>query len=302
MSELMLTPAERRQIDAIVARAFAEDLGVEQVDVTAVAVSGYTLDADIVARSAGVICGLPAAAAVFRARGIDSFTNVVSDGDRVSAGTVIARVSGAAGDLLTAERTALNLLQQLSGVASLTRQFVDAVNAVDAAHARPRILDTRKTVPGMRALQRYAVRCGGGANHRFGLFDAAMVKDNHVDLVGITAAVAAIRSQHPHVDIIVEVRDLDELREALAQRATVVLLDNMSDEMMREAVAIAAGRALTEASGGVTIDRVASIAALGVDRISIGALTHSAPALDIALDLHVTSMPLDRHHPKDSSA
>jgi len=200
----------------------------------------------------------------------------------VAAGALLARVQGPTRALLTGERAALNLLGHASGIATATRAVVDAVAGTGA-----RIIDTRKTSPGLRALEKHAVRCGGGHNHRFGLFDAVMLKDNHlVAAGGIHPAVAAVRAQVGHtVHVEVEVDDLEQVHEALAAGADSILLDNLGDDDLREAVELVAGRAITEASGGISPDRAAAVARTGVDVISLGWLTHSAPRLDVALDL-----------------
>jgi nicotinate-nucleotide pyrophosphorylase (carboxylating) len=215
----------------------------------------------------------------FRMRGVEP--KLPFDDVRiVEPGDVLLELEGAAAAILSAERTALNVMQRLSGVATLTSSFVAA-----AAGTHAQILDTRKTEPGNRLLQRYAVRCGGGSNHRFGLFDEAMLKDNHIAACGgIAPAIDRIRAAHPGRRIHVEADTLKQADEAVAAGADVILLDNMTNEQLREACARIDGRALTEASGGVNLDTVAGIAATGVDRISIGALTHSAPAFDVALD------------------
>jgi nicotinate-nucleotide pyrophosphorylase (carboxylating) len=213
-------------------------------------------------------------AAVFEAR--------VADGDRVAPGETLATIDASARALLTGERTALNFLGLLSGVATATRAFVDAV-----AGTRARIVDTRKTTPGLRALQRYAVRCGGGRNHRFGLDDGVLIKDNHLAVAAsIHDAVAAARARAGHmVKVEIEVDTIAQLQEALEEPIDAVLLDNMPPALLREAVALVNGRVLTEASGGVTIEKVADIAQTGVDLISIGRITHSAPALDLSLEI-----------------
>lgn len=263
--------------------ALDEDLGPARVDLTAVALAGRDVEALLVARAGGVVCGLPIARMVFETLGVTGWDDGrVRDGAEVAPGDELAVVSGPASKVLAAERVALNFLQQLSGTASLTRRYVDAVAGTGA-----RILDTRKTVPGLRALQRYAVRCGGGCNHRFGLYDVAMVKDNHVGAVGLAAAVDAIRAAHPERAVVVETRTLSEVQQAVAAAADVVLLDNMGPEMMADAVEIIGDASKAEASGGITLDNVREVAASGVGRISVGALTHSAPSLDIALDLRI---------------
>jgi quinolinate synthase len=262
--------------------AITEDIGPG--DATSIA----TLDPElevcgrVVAKAAGVVAGLPVAEAVFLS--VDPavrFEARVIDGQEVVPGEPVALVTGRAVSLLAAERTALNFLQRLSGIATLTRQYVDAVATTGAT-----ILDTRKTVPGYRVLDKYAVRMGGGQNHRLSLFDMALIKDNHIDATGgIREAVGRVRDRYPDLPVEVEVRDLDELRQALAIEPPLdrILLDNMDLETMRAAVRLAAGRVPLEASGGVRLDGVAEIAATGVDLISAGALTHSAPALDISM-------------------
>ncbi|MEW6402550.1 MAG: carboxylating nicotinate-nucleotide diphosphorylase [Chloroflexota bacterium] len=241
------------------------------------------LEGRITAKAAGVVAGLPLTSAVFAMieSGI-AFEARARDGDPVQAGDVLATVSGPGPALLAAERAALNFLGRMSGIATLTRKYVDAVAGTPAV-----ILDTRKTAPGWRALDKYAVRMGGGANHRMGLYDMVLIKDNHIDGAGgITAAVQRVRgtfgAQYP---IEVEVKDLAELNEALALRPDRIMLDNMSLETMRRAVEAAAGRVPLEASGNVSLETVRAIAETGVDFISVGALTHSAPALDVSMRL-----------------
>ena len=239
------------------------------------------LDGRIVAKSDGAIAGLPVAAAVFALVDANlTLTPRVEDGARVTVGAELATVSGPGPALLAAERPALNLLGRLSGIATLTRQFVNAVEGTGAT-----ILDTRKTLPGGRRLNKYAVRQGGGQNHRMGLFDQVLIKDNHIDGAGsITAAVERLRERHgDRYPIEVEVKTLAELREALALTPDYILLDNMDLGTMRTAVERAAGRVPLEASGNVTLDTVWAVAETGVDAISVGALTHSAPAFDVSL-------------------
>ena len=267
----------------VVARALAEDLGGAG-DVTGAATVPADVSASgvIVTRDEGVLAGLPLVAATFAAvdPGVD-VTLLADDGDHVAGGARLADVSGSARSLLAGERTALNLLGHLSGIATETSRYVRAV-----AGTTVRIVDTRKTTPGMRALDKYAVRCGGGANHRFGLHDAVLIKDNHIAVAGgVGTAVESARAAAGHLaKVEIEVDTLDQLDEALDAGADVVLLDNMGPDTLAEAVRRVDGRALTEASGGVTLDTVAAIAASGVDLISVGAITHSAPSLDVALD------------------
>ena len=245
-----------------VAEALAEDLGLAGDLTTNATVAGDTrAEAVVAARSAGVVSGLALAEAAFRALDLDvRFEIVIADGGGVKPGEVIARVTGLARALLTAERVALNFMGRMSGVATLTRRYVDAVQGTGAA-----IADTRKTTPGLRAFEKYAVRCGGGRNHRTGLFDAVLIKDNHIVAAGgLATAITKARAAAGHlVKIEVEVDTLDQLREALAHPIDAVLLDNMSTEDLRRAVAMVEGRALTEASGGVSLATVRAIAETG---------------------------------------
>jgi len=242
---------------------------------------------DLVARGAGVSAGAPVAAAVFaEVCGSDAAITIVTpDGTRVEPGTAILSVTGSTHELLRAERPALNLLGHLSGIATATRMWVDAIEGTGA-----RIRDTRKTTPGMRRLEKYAVRCGGGVNHRMSLSDAALVKDNHVVAAGgVAEAFDLVRKQFPGLDVEVEVDSLDQLDEVLAAGADLVLLDNFTPEQMREAVRRTSGRARLEASGGLSLDVAAEVASTGVDYLAVGALTHSAPVLDIGADLRQES-------------
>lgn len=272
-------------IEDLVRRALEEDLA-GGIDVTSAATipSDQLGRASAVPRRAGVVAGIPVAAAVFAlvSDGRVWLENIGSDGASVAPGDVLFTAVGPVRDLLTAERTALNLLCHLSGVATLTRQWVDEVAGTGAV-----IRDTRKTMPGLRALEKYAVRCGGGVNHRMGLYDAALVKDNHVAAAGgVRAAFEAVRAAAPDIPLEIEVDTIDQLREALDAGATLVLLDNMAPATMREAVALAAGRPVRlEASGGLSLDVARAVAETGVDFLAVGALTHSAPVLDIGLDL-----------------
>jgi nicotinate-nucleotide pyrophosphorylase (carboxylating) len=277
-----LDPAE---VERVVRRALEEDLALGP-DVTTIATVPEDARAtgDVVPRTAGVLAGVAVAAAVFDLVGGPTIELVLhaDDGSPVQPGRAVLTVSGPTRALLTAERTALNLISHLSGVASLTRRWVDAVAGTGAA-----IRDTRKTTPGLRVLEKYAVRCGGGVNHRMALGDAALVKDNHVAAAGgIAAAVRAVRAHAPEVPLEVECDTLDQVREAIDAGVELVLLDNFSPADTRTAVALArpAGVRL-EASGGLTLDRAREVAATGVDYLAVGALTHSAPVLDLGFDL-----------------
>jgi nicotinate-nucleotide pyrophosphorylase (carboxylating) len=263
--------------------ALDEDLGLAgDITTDATVPVGTKIDAKFAARKPGVISGLAVAAATFAALDASvAFTPLVRDGASVTAGDVIAKVSGSARAILTGERVALNFMGRMSGIATLTRAYVDAVAGTKAA-----IVDTRKTTPGLRAFEKYAVRCGGGMNHRVGLFDAILIKDNHIVAAGgLAAAIVGARARAGHlVKIEVEVDTLAQLDEVMAHRVDVVLLDNMTPAQMKVAVARVAGAMLTEASGGVSLVTVRAIAEAGVDLISVGALTHSAPVLDLGLD------------------
>ena len=265
----------------LVSRALAEDLGTGDVTSAAVVEAGQRARGVIQAKAPLVVAGLDVAFEVFRQCDPAAVFEVRwGDGARCERGDTVAIVTGAARALLTAERTALNLLQRLSGIATLTAAHVAA------AGGDITVLDTRKTTPLLRALEKYAVRCGGGTNHRFGLDDAILIKDNHKRLAGgITPAVRRALAAGTGLSIEVEVETLDELDEALAAGATSVLLDNFTTYDLRRAVAHAAGRARLEVSGGVTLDRLPEIASTGADTVSIGALTHSAPAVDLSFEL-----------------
>lgn len=283
LSAIGLHPEE---VDALIATALNEDLR-DGPDVTTVATVGTTLTgvASVVSRQRGVLAGGPIAIAVFDSvlGGELTVVEQLADGSLLEPGSVAISLRGRVSGLLTAERTGLNLLTHLSGVASLTRRWVDAVAGTGAV-----IRDTRKTLPGLRALEKYAVRCGGGQNHRMSLGDAALIKDNHVAAAGsVTAAIKAVRALRPDIVLEVEVDTVDQLAEALDNGAKVILLDNFSLADTETAVGRAAaypGVAL-EASGGLTLDRAAAVAATGVHFIAVGELTHSAPALDLGLDL-----------------
>lgn len=271
-------------VEDVVRAALLEDWG-RAGDITAQATLSPELGASavIAARQPGRLAGLALAETAFRLS--DPAIRVeplVDDGARLAPGDVVMRISGPARGLLSAERVALNFLGHMSGVATATGLFADRI-----AHTGARIVCTRKTTPGLRAFEKYAVRCGGGANHRFGLDDAILIKDNHIAVAGgVRAAIDAARAFAGHlVKVEVEVDTLDQLHEALAARPDVVMLDNMDPAMLREAVAIADGAVLLEASGGITLETVAGVAETGVDLISVGWITHSAPVLDLGLDI-----------------
>jgi nicotinate-nucleotide pyrophosphorylase (carboxylating) len=296
-------------VQQLIETALAEDLADGPDVTTAATIAPGTVGVgDVVTRRSGVISGLFIAQAVFELAGADgaaadpvqgaaavsvrpgssphqdcriSCRPRVSDGERVEAGTVLMRVEGALAGILTAERTALNFLGHLSGIATLTREWVDAVAGTGA-----KIRDTRKTLPGLRALEKYAVRCGGGVNHRMSLSDAALIKDNHVATAGsVTAALDAVSKLAPDLPAEVECDTLDQLEEAVAAGAGLILLDNFSVHDLARAVEVNGGRALLEASGGLRLRDAAAVASTGVDFLAVGALTHSAPVLDIGLDL-----------------
>ncbi len=269
----------------IVRRALDEDLGPQRLDVTSVATipADQTDVGDLVARADGVVAGLPVAAVVFdlASGGTVEFTAKVRDGERVRRDDVLATVEGPTRALLTAERTALNLLCRMSGVATHTRAWADALTGTGAT-----VLDTRKTTPGLRILEKYAVRAGGGTNKRMGLYDVAMIKDNHKLAAGsITAAFDRVRAAFPEVPVQVEVTTVAEAVEAVGAGATFLLSDNMRPALLREVVAAVGGRAELEATGGLTLDVAREYGSTGVDYVSVGALTHSSPILDVALDL-----------------
>jgi nicotinate-nucleotide pyrophosphorylase (carboxylating) len=273
-------------IEEAVRAALAEDLGrAGDVTTQATIPASARARAAIVARETGVVAGIQAARAAFALMDPQiSFEAEVVDGARIAPGAVVALIFGPARPILSAERVALNFLGQLSGVATLTARYVSAI-----AGAPARICDTRKTTPLLRALEKYAVRCGGGVNHRFGLDDAVLIKDNHVAVAGgVIPALRAAKANVGHlIKIEIEVDTLDQLREVLEEGADAVLLDNMTLDDLRSAVALVGGRMTCEASGGVTLANVAEIAKTGVDLISVGALTHSAPVFDFGLDIEI---------------
>jgi nicotinate-nucleotide pyrophosphorylase (carboxylating) len=289
VAELTAAGLDPRGVFDHVARAVAEDLPGEDVTSAATIPDDLVGTADFGAREEGVVAGLAVAELVFRHLMGDQVEveRRVRDGDQVLRGDVVLTATGPVRGLLTAERTALNYACHLSGVATATARWVDELAGTSA-----RVLDTRKTLPGYRALQKYAVRCGGGVNHRTSLSDRALVKDNHVLAAGgVVPAYRAVRAAYPDLRVEVEVTDLRELRELLDAGATEILLDNMSTETMREAVAITAGRATLEASGNLTLERAREVAETGVDFLSVGALTHSTVVLDLGMDLRGTAGP-----------
>jgi nicotinate-nucleotide pyrophosphorylase (carboxylating) len=267
----------------LVRRAIAEDLGAGDITTEAIVPDDVQARGVLLAKSRCVLAGLDVAREVFGQ--IDAaavFEGVKTDGDACAPGDTCANVSGRAASLLAAERTALNFLQHLSGIATLTRRFVDA------AAGRVTILDTRKSVPTYRALAKYAVRCGGGSNHRVGLHDGVLIKDNHIRVAGgIVEAVRRARARRPGLPIEVETQSLTDVDDALQANADVIMLDNLSDTLVRHAVSRIAGRARVEISGGITLERLPVLAGLGADCVSVGALTHSAPAADLSLEIQI---------------
>ena len=268
----------------LIKRAIAEDLaGGVDITSTATLAADAKLNAQFVARKNGVIAGIEMAFATLAEVGVTDATALVKDGDHVKGGTVLIKVTGNARGILLAERTALNFLGHLSGIATLTAQWVHAV-----AGTKTQIRDTRKTTPGMRVLEKYAVRMGGGTNHRMSLSDAALIKDNHIAAAGgVVQAFSLVREKFPNSEIEIEVDNLQQLREVLPLNPGLVLLDNMSPSQCAEAVALVAGATKLEASGGITIENARAYAEAGVDYIAVGALTHSAPNFDIGLDMRV---------------
>ena len=276
------------EVRETVKRALAEDIGTGDITTMLTVPATASCRAQIIAKEEGVIAGLPVADLVFDgvARSIRTgkvtFAAKVADGDRVRPDEVVAEISGPTGVILTAERTALNFLQRMSGIATKTAGLVELVK-----HTKAQVMDTRKTAPGLRVLDKYAVRVGGGKNHRFGLFDAVLIKDNHIRAAGgVARAVAAVKLGAPHtIKIEVEADSIEQVKEALDAGADMILLDNMKPSELREAVGLCKGRALTEASGNVNEGNIAEIAEAGVDMISVGALTHSVKALDLSLEI-----------------
>lgn len=268
-------------IDDIIKTALMEDINYIDAAADNLIPPEHTSSAYYVAKDSGVVCGIEIAKRVFEMTGGNVHFNIlIKDGAKVKKGDIIAELEGSTLTMLKGERTALNILQHMSGIATATNKCVELVEGTKAS-----VTDTRKTLPGLRALQKYAVTVGGGKNHRYNLSDAAMLKDNHIDAYGgITAAVAELRKRIGHtVKIEVEVRTLDELREALANKVEIIMLDNMSCDEMKQAVEITGGAALLEASGNVTAENIRAVAETGVDIISLGALTHSVKCFDISM-------------------
>ena len=281
-----MEPLSAEEIRRAVKAALAEDIGPGDATTLATVPENAVAQAAIVAREYLIVSGLSFAIAAFDEISSDlNFEQLVSDGQHVQRGAPLLRVAGSARAILSAERVALNFVQRLSGVATATSQFVEAVQGTNA-----KILDTRKTTPGWRRFEKYAVMCGGGQNHRVGLFDLILIKDNHLAALrhekpnAISAAVQRARAKHPELKVEVEADTLEQVEQAVAARADIILLDNMSPALLRSAVELVKGRAKTEASGGVSLATVRAIAETGVDFISVGAITHSARAADIALD------------------
>ena len=272
------------QIDGLVTLALEEDLGPGDVTTDSVVEEDPTCEAIITAKENLVVCGLPVVRAVFLKldAGIGFDGLEIEEGAEIQKGQVLMKIQGRASILLKGERSALNILQRLSGIATLTRQFVRQAGPVQ-------ILDTRKTTPGLRAFEKYAVHCGGGTNHRFGLFDAVLIKDNHIKIAGgIASAVQRVRKNNSYTGLIeVETTCLEEVREALDTEADIIMLDNMSTETITQAIQLIAGRAKVEVSGSVYLERIKELVATGVDCISVGALTHSAPAVDISMNIKI---------------
>lgn len=271
-------------IDNIITTALMEDINYIDAAADNLIPPEHKSSAYYVAKDTGIVCGIEIAKRVFELAGGDvDFRILMQDGTKVNKGDIIAEMDGSTLTLLKGERTALNILQHMSGIATATNKCVELVSGTNAS-----VTDTRKTLPGLRALQKYAVTVGGGKNHRYNLSDAAMLKDNHIDAYGgITAAVAELRKKIGHtVKIEVEVRTLDELREALENKVEIIMLDNMSCEDMKQAVEITDGAALLEASGNVTAENIRSVAETGVNIISLGALTHSVKCFDISMKIN----------------
>ncbi|UOF91839.1 carboxylating nicotinate-nucleotide diphosphorylase [Fodinisporobacter ferrooxydans] len=276
---------EKRQITPIVQNALSEDVGYGDITTNSIVPKESTAKAVILTKEPGVIAGLEVAKTAFEL--IDpllQMKTLVPEGEKLASGQVVMEIEGSARSILTAERVALNFLQRMSGIATKTLQFVEMIRYYNA-----KIVDTRKTTPGLRILEKYAVTVGGGRNHRFGLFDAVLIKDNHIAVAGgVREAIVAVRHKIPHTTRVeVEVEALEQIDEALEVKADIIMLDNMSTEQMHQAVEKIAGRAVVEASGGITEETLVEIAKTGVDYISVGALTHTIRSLDISLDIQL---------------
>ena len=269
-------------IDDIIKKALLEDINYIDMAADNLLPDGQTSTAKFLAKADGMLCGIDVALRVFELLGNFRIEKFMNDGDKLKKGDIIAEIEGPTKLLLKGERTALNLIQHMSGIATMTNEAAELIKGTNAT-----VTDTRKTLPGLRALQKYAVTCGGGKNHRFNLSDAAMLKDNHIDACGsITKAVSTLREKIGHtVKIEVETRNLDEVKEALSTGCEIIMLDNMDCETMKKAVEMTNGRALLEASGNITAETIRTVAETGVDIISIGALTHSVKAFDISLKI-----------------
>jgi nicotinate-nucleotide pyrophosphorylase (carboxylating) len=277
----------QNQLQALCQQAIAEDVGSGDASTLAIVPARQKIKAQLINRQECVCCGMPVVKALFQELSSDlELIQHTAEGELCPPGTKMASIEGNARAILTGERTALNFLQRLCGIATVTRSYVKALG-----DSKTKILDTRKTTPGLRLLEKYAVFVGGGQNHRIGLYDRIMIKDNHREIArllgpdSIRLAVQACREKYPELEIEVEADHLDEVRAAAEAAVEYILLDNMSDEMMAEAINIIDGRAKTEASGGITLERLPRLSKLGLDYISVGALTHSAPAIDIGLDI-----------------
>lgn len=273
-------------VENLIKKAFDEDVHTGDVTTNAIVDKSAGAEAVWISKEKGIVAGLDIARKVFEQLDPQiKWNNLVEDGNKVNAGDRIASMQGTCRAILTAERIALNIVQRISGIATMTSKFVEAVEPYNA-----KILDTRKTVPGLRQLDKYAVKAGGGTNHRMGLFDLAMIKDNHIVAAGsIAKAVNKVRSKEPDIRIEVETTTIEEVKETLTSGADIIMLDNMSSDMMSDAVALIDGRAKTEASGNITLKRVREVAKTGVDFISVGALTHSVQAFDISQQIQKIS-------------
>lgn len=282
MSELNTTSTDGVTVEALIDRAFEEDVQSGDVTTNAIVDESSRAEAVWTSKEKGIVAGLDIARKVFEK--LDphlEWEPGVKDGNEVEVGTELVMIKGSCRAILTAERIALNIAQRMSGIATMTRQYVDAIGDL-----KTKILDTRKTVPGLRLLDKYAVKAGGGTNHRMGLFDLAMIKDNHIVAAGgIEEALLNVRNSYPDLQVEVEATTLEQVQEALQAGADIIMLDNMSTKQMKEAVSLVKGKAKTEASGNITLDTIRKVAETGVDYISVGALTHSVQAFDISQEL-----------------